>query len=101
LVLLATPLLAHAASPDFGGDISADDQARFDEILSPVMKIYDLVKYVASAIAVIFLLFAGISYMTAGSNPIKRDQAKNMAAYVIIGLVIIWAAPFIVSYLIG
>nr|MBA4405298.1 hypothetical protein [Nanoarchaeum sp.] len=81
-------------------EIDPEDRERFDQILQPVMKIYNFVKYISSVIAGIFLLYAGICYMTSGSDPKKRDQAKNIAAYVVIGLIIIWGAPIIVSLLV-
>ncbi len=71
----------------------------FDDILKPVVKIYDFAKYAASIIAMIFLLFAGITYMTSGGDTQKREQAKNMVAYVVIGLIVIWAAPYLVDLL--
>ena len=99
LALLLLPMvLAERASLDT--TISPEDKAKFDAILEPVLKIYNFVKYVASIVAVIFLLYAGISYMTSGADPKKRDQSKNIATYVIIGLLIIWAAPMIVELLI-
>jgi flagellar basal body-associated protein FliL len=85
---------------DFNGP-SAADQQTFNQILEPVMKIYNLVKYVASAIAAIALLFAGVTYMTSGSDPKQRDNAKSMATYVIIGLVVIWAAPIVVNLIVS
>jgi hypothetical protein len=39
--------------------------------------------------------------MTAGSDPKKRDNAKAMTMYVLIGLAVIWAAPFVVSLIVG
>lgn len=86
---------------DFNQSISASDKATFDTMLSPVMKIYNLVKYFASAIAVVVLLFAGITYIISGNDPGKREQAKNMAMYVVIGLLVIWLAPLIVSFITG
>ncbi len=86
---------------DFNSDISDEDKAVFDEILEPVMKIYNFVKYSATVIAVMVLLFAGITYITSGADPGKREQAKNMATYVIVGLVVIWAAPLIVNFIVG
>ena len=86
---------------DFNTEISDEDKAQFDEILEPVLKVYNFVKYAATAIAVIVLLFAGVSYMLSGSDPKKRDNAKNMAMYVIIGLIVIWAAPLIVNFIVG
>ena len=86
---------------EFNDEISSDDKATFDEILEPVMKIYNLVKYSATVLAVVVLLFAGVTYMTAGADPSKREKAKNMAMYVIIGLVVIWVAPLIVEFIVG
>ena len=94
-------IIQFAAAVDFNQSISAQDKATFDTMLSPIMKIYNLVKYSASVLAVLVLLFAGITYITAGSEPGKREQAKSMAMYVIIGLVVIWAAPLIVNFIVG
>ena len=98
LILTVVPVLA---AVDFNKPISDQDQATFDKILEPVMKIYNLVKYIATAIAGVILLIAGINYMFSGSDPKKRENAKSMAMYVIIGLIIIWATPFVVKFLIG
>lgn len=102
LLLLGVTIPAALAEErvDLDTTISAEDQAKFDAILQPVIKIYNFVKYVASVVAVIFLLYAGISFMSSGSDPRKRDIAKSIATYVIIGLLIIWAAPMVVELLI-
>ena len=71
--------------------------SEFDEILAPLQTIYDLVKYAATVIAGLIMLFAGITYITSGSDPGKREKAKSMVMYVIIGLMVIWAAPFVVE----
>ena len=81
--------------------VSAAGNATYDQILQPIQAIYDLVKYAVTIIAGLVLLFAGISYITSGSDPMKRDKAKNMIMYVLIGLAIIWAAPFIVKLVMG
>jgi type IV secretory pathway VirB2 component (pilin) len=97
-LLLVFPIVTAA---DFNQTISPEDQATFDKILEPVMKIYNLIKYIATVIAVVVLLLAGISYMIGGADPKKRDNAKAMAMYVVIGLVIIWAAPFVVNFIVA
>ncbi len=78
---------------------SGTDTGTFDQILAPVLKIYNFVKYAASVIAMLYLVFAGIVYMTSGADVAKREQAKNTAAYVVIGLILIWAAPHVVTLL--
>ena len=98
-LILIAPIVS--AQIDFNQGVSAQDQATFDQILEPVMKIYNLVKYISTAIAVLVLLFAGISYVTSGSDPSKRENAKSMISYVLIGLVIIWAAPLVVQFMVG
>ncbi|MEK6917828.1 MAG: pilin [Nanoarchaeota archaeon] len=75
--------------------------ADFSEILKPLQTIYDLVKYAATVIAGLIMLFAGLTYITSGSDPKKRENAKNMVMYVIIGLMVIWAAPFVVDLILG
>ncbi len=81
--------------------VSAADTATYDQILQPIQAIYDLVKYAVTIIAGLVLLFAGIIYITSGSDPGKREQAKSMVMYVIIGLAVIWAAPLIVKLVMG
>lgn len=99
LVLSLVPIVLANTAP-LDGEISPEDQARFDQILEPVVKIYNFIKYIASVVAGIFLLFAGIGYMSAGSDPGKKEQSKNIFAYVVIGLIVIWASPIIVSLLV-
>jgi type IV secretory pathway VirB2 component (pilin) len=101
ICLLAMFALNFVAAVDFNQDISAEDKAAFDQILEPVMKIYNLVKYSATIIAVVVLLFAGITYITSGSDPGKREKAKNMGMYVVVGLIVIWAAPLIVNFIVN
>jgi len=86
---------------DFSDAPSSSDRQKFDQILQPVLKIYNLIKYLASAIAVVVLLIAGVNYIVSGSDPGKREKAKSMAMYVIIGLVVIWAAPLVVDFIVG
>ncbi len=101
MLVVFTFLIQVVSAVDFDSDISDEDKEAFDQILEPVMKIYNFVKYSATVIAVMVLLFAGITYITAGADPGKRENAKNMATYVIVGLVVIWAAPLIVNFIVG
>ena len=52
LVLIASIMATQLVmAVDFNQDISSEDQATFDEILEPVMKIYNLVKYSATVLS--------------------------------------------------
>ena len=101
VLLVAMFALNFVVALDFNQTISPQDKATFDSMLSPVMKVYNMIKYFASAIAVVVLLFAGITYIMSGNDPAKREQAKNMAMYVVIGLIVIWLAPLIVNFIVG
>ncbi len=79
----------------------ATSEEDFEEILKPLTVVYDLVKYAATLIAGLVMLFAGITYIASGSDPGKREKAKGMVMYVIIGLIVIWAAPFVVDLILG
>lgn len=98
LALLLLPLRVLAA--DFNSTITPQDQQTFDQILQPVMKIYNFVKYAATVLAVVFLVFAGVTFIMSGNDQGKREQAKMMMTYIVIGLIIIWIAPLVVSYLV-
>ena len=76
-------------------------EADFEEVLQPLTTVYNLVKYAATTIAGLMMLFAGVTYISSGSDPGKREKAKNMVMYVFIGLMVIWAAPFVVDILLG
>lgn len=91
--MMTSLVSAQSAQPPSG----ITDKGTFDQILQPVWKVYSFIKYIATAIAAIFLVFAGITYMTSGSDVMKRENAKHMIAYVVVGLIVIWAAPFIVQ----
>ncbi len=97
-LILSLPMVL---AVDFDQDISAEDKATFDNILEPVMKIYNFIKYSATVLAVVFLVFAGVTFIMSGGDQAKRESAKMMGTYIIIGLIIIWVAPLIVEYLVG
>lgn len=73
----------------------------FEDVLKPLTTVYDLVKYAATVIAGLVMLFAGITYISSGSDPGRREKAKNMVMYVIVGLIVIWAAPYVVDLILG
>jgi hypothetical protein len=92
-VMMASFASAQNAQPPSG----SIDTSTFDQILEPVWTIYNFVKYIASAIAAIVLAYSGIMYMTSGNDVSRRENAKNTIAYVVFGMIVIWASPFIVQ----
>ena len=99
--LMLVMMIGQASAQIDFSEPSASDKAAFDKILEPVIKIYNLLKYGATAIAAIFLVIAGISWMASGDDIKKRDSAKGKVGLIIAGMAVIWAAPFIVNLLAG
>src|SRR3989338_9599449 len=97
LVLMILPLAysVHAVeiTPPSGDDINS-----FNQILEPVMKVYNFVKYASSVLALLFIIFAAVQ-MFINNNPSEKEQAKAKVMYIVIGLGLIWVAPIIVNYL--
>lgn len=75
------------------------DTTTFDQILQPVWKVYNFVRYIATAIACLMLVYAGITYMSSGNDMGQRETAKQIITYVVLGLIVIWATPYIVQLL--
>lgn len=101
-ILRALPLVMFVALAVVQTSLaSAATQSDFEEILKPLTTIYALIKYAATVVAGLVMLIAGITYISSGSDPGKRESAKNMVMYVIIGLIVIWAAPFVVDLILG
>ncbi|MDP2749572.1 MAG: pilin [Nanoarchaeota archaeon] len=97
-IMLSMPFISAA---DLNASISAEEKAQFDQILTPVFKIYHLMLYLVSAVAICYGIYIGIQFMLSGGESKKREEAKNALTYVGIGLLVVWAAPYVVQMLIG
>ena len=47
------------------------------------------------------MVFSAVTFMTAGDDQRKRDNAKKSLSYIIVGLMVIWAVPYAISFLVG
>ncbi len=97
IATLVTPIAL--AEIDFDTELTEDEEDQVDEILEPIMKIYNFIKYAATVLGVIMLVFAGVTFITAGGDTGQKEKAKNMAMGVVIGLIIIWIAPTVVEFI--
>lgn len=90
-------MAAQAASID--DDPTSSEQQAFDEILTPVMSIYRLVKYAAAIMGALALAVAGAMYMFSASNVQRREQSKSWFGYIFVGLVVILGTPSLIGLL--
>lgn len=85
---LALPFVL--VEPAFAAD---GDVARVENFIKAIIKI---ITGLAGLIAVIFIIFGGIGYMTSSGNPERMDKSKHTLIYALIGLAIVIAA-FVIS----
>lgn len=89
LFVLALPLIANAAvNPEI-------------VVCNLLKNIEKIIAAIGFGLAVILLIAGGIGYMTAGGNPEKADKAKKLMINAIIGIVIVFAAIFILDLVAG
>lgn len=88
-MLSATPFV-HAAD--------ASDE-NLQKIKEPLERIYTVVQTLISIVAVLVITFAGFRFMASGKNIQARESAKQMLSYAVMGLLIIWIAPYLANFL--
>lgn len=64
-------------------------------------KIKIIIAAIGFGIAVIMLIWGGIMYMTAGGNDEKATKARKLIINAVIGIIIIFAATFILNLVEG
>lgn len=101
LALLWTFASPVAAAIDYDQPLDPADEAMFDSMLAPLLNIYNFVKYAASVVAVLIGVYAGVVLIISGSNVDSKEQAKSMLTYVVLGLAVIWMAPFLVEFVVA
>ena len=90
LFLLVLPLIA--------GAVGSDPETVVCNLLKKIEKIIAAIGF---GLAVILLIVGGIQYMTAGGNEEKATKAKKLMINAIIGIVIVFAAIFILDLVTG
>ncbi len=76
-----------------------------EDLWATVKKVVGALLAVVFILGVIFLIIGAIAYITAGGDPAKVENARNLMLYAVIGMgiaVLAWAfMTFIISYLTG
>ncbi len=80
------------------GIVSAQEATDVRTTLCPLVT---LVRQIGVFIAIVMLSWAGISFMTSGSDPMKHKEAEKRLEYVIIGILILIMAFYIVVKMFG
>lgn len=71
------------------------------EVSELVNKVISILGYIAGALAVIYLIWSGIMYITANGNPEQAKKAQTGIINAIIGIVVILLAYTIFSAIVN
>ena len=105
LFFTAVPLFAFAADlpkivPCDGTDVGGGTECTICHLATLAQNVLNTGIYIAIALSAILFAWAGWKYVTAGCNPGKATQAREVFTNVVIGLVIILAGWLVVDTLI-
>src|SRR3989344_5219574 len=95
--ILAMPAFALDTGLEFGRFTGLGSQ----DIRITIMKIVRIVLGFVGIIAILIILYAGFVWLTSGGNAEKIDTAKRILRNAVIGLIIIFSAFAIVSFIIS
>src|SRR5690348_11114979 len=110
---IAAPLPAFAATDPYSGldCTTAKDSAvcqgkgnTADPVAGPngvLIKVTNVVAFVAGVAAILFIVFSGIKYITAQGDASQISNAKTSIIYAAVGLVIIVLARQLITFVLG
>ena len=96
---LLLPQIVFAQGAWYVPPIHLPNFARWDNIYDVISFFINLLIILAGIITIIYLIFSGYKYITAGGNPEQAAAAKSGILAALIGLIIIWSAWAITSYI--
>lgn len=75
-----------------------------DPITGPngvIIRVADLFALAAGIVAVIVIILAGWSYISSGGDAAKTKTAKDTIIYALVGIVVIWLAHSVLTYVVN
>lgn len=81
-----------------GTAVCAGSETKAEDV---VKNIISILFWIIGILAVIVIIYAGITFITAAGNPSKVVQAKTMIIYAVIGLAVAILAYTIVNFIVG
>jgi hypothetical protein len=66
-----------------------------------IPRLINLMLFIVGILAIVFLIFGGIRYVTSGGDKSRVDAAKNTILYAIVGLVVAILGYAVVNWVIG
>jgi len=101
---LAFDFFGHACNGDTSSSAACGDNSGTNPLTGDpglIIKIADIIAYIAGAAAVIILLISGLRYITSGSDPEKAKTARKTATGALIGLAVIALAKVLIDFVLS
>lgn len=102
ITLAMTGAALAAAPPNINPDGSVNSDFNLADFFSnTVQTIVNLVFFLAAAAAIIYLIWAGIKYITAGGDTKKAGEARTAILNAVIGLAVVIGAYTLINIAFG
>lgn len=84
----------------FTVDLSSLNNTKYEDLLTFVQGTLNLVISFSALLAVVFLIWAGIQYITSRGEGEKAEKATKSIIYALVGLVVCFIAPLIITFVV-
>lgn len=64
----------------------------------PICKVYDVIKLAATIGGILAIAWAYVNLQST-EDPLERRKAKAIGAGAVVGIIIVWLAPIIITYI--
>ncbi len=72
-----------------------------EDVVKPLVDLWGLVKLGLTIAGLIAASLAGGAFLFSGANVVARENAKTQLSWIVVGLLVINAAPMLTGYLLG
>jgi len=100
LSLLALPVVALAQNGNYGLENAADLGLGSNSLIDTITNVIGVLLSLLGILAVLLILWGGFLWMTAAGDTDKVDKAKKLIISGVVGIVIIFSAYAIASFVI-
>lgn len=83
------------------GDKDCGENTGGANLTSVLRLVINILTVIAGFLAIVFIIVAGVKYITSGGDSSKLASAKNSLIYAIIGLIIVALSQFMVRFVLA
>lgn len=96
--IIGTPMLSVKALTY--PEPSQQDVQAFNQILNPLWKVISFVQYAGSVAALFYILITAVGMVMKSDEAESREKGKKTIGVIIAAVGLVWAAPYIINYMV-